>query len=310
MNKKTIYKILYSYCKIRETENRIAKEYKLQKIRCPIHLSIGQESISSAMSAIYAKNDYVISNHRCHAHYISKNASSYKMIAELYGLKDGCSKGNGGSMHLVDEEKNFIGSTAIVANSIPVGVGYAYGLFLKNIKSRVFIFFGEAATESGVLYESINFAIIKKLNITFICENNLYSVYSGLEDRQPKNRKIFKMISSMGVKSCKIFSNNPFTIYKKINNFIKNNSTSFIEIDTYRYIEHCGPNIDDDLNYRPKKEVNYWLSKDFYKLLFKNTLVKKNFNQNDLLNIKKKILTEIDEVFLKVNNSRRLKNFS
>jgi TPP-dependent pyruvate/acetoin dehydrogenase alpha subunit len=305
MDKKTIYKILYFFCKIRETENRIAEEYKNQKIRCPIHLSIGQESISAAMSGIYAKNDYVISNHRCHAHYISKSASLYKMISELYGLKEGCSKGVGGSMHLVDEKNNFIGSTAIVANSIPVGVGYAYGLSLKKKKYRVFIFLGDAATESGTFYESINFAILKKLNITFICENNFYSVYSGLKERQPANRKIFKMISSMGIKSCKIISNNPFVLFKKIKKFLSKNSLSFIEIDTYRYVEHCGPNMDDDLNYRPRKEVAKWLSQDFYKRIFKNNLVAKSFSYYELFKIKKKISNEIDNVFLKAKMSKR-----
>ena len=125
MKKNIIKKILYKYLLIRETELRISSEYKKQNMRCPVHLSIGQESISSALSAIYRKEDFLISNHRCHAHYLSKSDSLYAMIAELHGLPDGCSKGVYGSMHLVDEKNNFLGSTAIVSNSIPVGVGFA-----------------------------------------------------------------------------------------------------------------------------------------------------------------------------------------
>ena len=307
MNKKEIHKIVHTFCKIRETELEISRQYKNKKMRCPVHLSIGQESIASALSAIYNKKDYVISNHRCHAHYISKNGSLPKMIYELHGLSDGCSMGIGGSMHLVDESKNFIGSTAIVSNSIPVGVGYAYGLKLKKNKSKVFIFLGDASIESGTFYESINFAIIHKLNIVFICENNFYSVYSNFKERQPRNREIHQMVSSIGVNSCKIFSNNPFTIFEKLKKFIDKNPLSFIEIDTYRYIEHCGPNKDDNLNYRPKKELNYWLRQDFYNYLFDNKYVKKYFQNKDLLKIKENILFEINQCFIKAKKGKPLK---
>ena len=306
MIKKDLYKIIYYFIKIRETELSIAKYYSDKKMRCPVHLSVGQESISAALSAIYDKNDYAISNHRCHAHYLSKDCSLYKMISELLGFKDGCSKGIGGSMHLVDEKKNFIGSTAIVANSIPVGAGYAYSLLLKGDKSRVFIFLGDASIESGVFYESINFAIIKNLNITFICENNGYSVYSNFFDRQLKGRKIYKMVSALGVKTKKIKSNNPITIFNKLKNFIKGQNLSFVEIDTYRYLEHCGPNNDDYLNYRPKKEIENWKSIDFNRKIYSDKIIKKHFSSKEIDNIKKKVFQEIHNVFRKAKKGKPL----
>ncbi len=306
MTKKDIYKILYYFIKIRETELRIAKFYSNSLMRCPVHLSVGQESIAAALSAIYKKNDYAISNHRCHAHYLSKDGSLFKMISELLGFKDGCSKGIGGSMHLVDEKKNFIGSTAIVANSIPVGVGFAYGQMLKGKNSRVFIFLGDASVESGVFYESINFASIKNLNITFICENNKYSVYSNLTDRQLKNRKIYEVVSSFGIKTKKINSNNPIVIFKKLKKFINKQNLSFIELDTYRYLEHCGPNNDDNLNYRPKKEIEFWKSSDFNKKLYLDKYVRKFFSRKSIDNIKKNVLKEIDQAFVEAQKGKSL----
>ena len=307
MKKNIIKKILYKYLLIRETELRISSEYKKQNMRCPVHLSIGQESISSALSAIYNKNDYLISNHRCHAHYLSKSNSLYEMIAELHGLSDGCSKGVGGSMHLVDEKNNFLGSTAIVSNSIPVGIGFAFGKKLDKKKSRIFIFIGDASVESGVFYESINFALIHNLKVTFVCENNFYSVYSSFYQRQPKNREIFKLVSSMGIKSIKIKTNNPFKIYKKIKNFIPKYQINFIEIETYRYVEHCGPNNDDKLNYRPKKEIKHWVSKDFNKKIFSDQYVKKNLRKKEILNLKNGILKKLNLCFYRVNKKLSFK---
>ena len=127
-------------------------------------------------------------------------------------------------------------------------------------------FFGDGAIEEGVFYETINFSIIKNLPIIFICENNKYSVYSNLGVRQPKNRKIHKMVENIGIKS--LFSNglDAVEIYKKYlfaKNYVeKKNKPIFLEINTYRYLEHCGPYNDDNLEYRPKKEINFWKKND------------------------------------------------
>ena len=127
--------------KIRAVENKIIKEYPNAQMRCPVHLSIGQEGIATAVAFATSKKDYFISNHRGHAHYLAKNGSVLRMFAELLGKKSGCSSGNGGSMHLVDKSKKFIGTTAIVSSSIPVGVGYAEALKLKKKKFTSNYFF-------------------------------------------------------------------------------------------------------------------------------------------------------------------------
>ena len=181
--KKFYFKSLY----IRKVEEFISREYLNQEMRTPIHLSLGQEIPASAICSLLGNNDFVISHHRSHAHYLGKGGSLTKLICELYGKSNGCSKGYGGSMHLIDLKKNFLGATAIVSNSIPIGAGFAYSLKKNRKKSRVCIFVGDAGTEEGVFYETINFAALKNLPIIFFCENNKYSVYTHINKRRPKN---------------------------------------------------------------------------------------------------------------------------
>lgn len=281
---------------VRMTDTHISERYLEQKMRCPIHLSIGQEGPSAAMNLNLRKNDLAISYHRSHAHYLNKGGSLKQLIAELYGKKTGCSKGIGGSMHLIDLKKNFLGSTAIVSNSIPVGVGYAFSRKLKKSNSRVCIFLGDASTEEGVFYESVNFSALQNLPVIFFCENNRYSVYSNLDKRQPKSRKIYKLVQSLGVESYKIKSFKPYEIYTFIKKKLKKNLKKpiFFEVDTYRYYEHCGPNLDDHLNYRPKNELRLWKSRDPIKVTeeygLKNNLINNDFINTIKKNIKKKLL--------------------
>ena len=122
------------------------------------------------------------------------------MISEIYGKVTGCSRGKGGSMHLIDKKVGFMGTSAIVGNSIPIGVGLALSCQLKKEKNISVIYLGDGAIEEGVFYESLNFAILRNLRVLFVCENNLYSVYSPLSVRQPNFRKITDMVKGIGSK--------------------------------------------------------------------------------------------------------------
>ncbi len=161
--------------------------------------------------------------------------------------------------------------------------------------------------ESGVFFESINFAVTKKLPVVFVCENNLYSVYTHLNDRQPKNRKIFKMVSGLGIKSFNFDGSKPFSFVNDLKNILKNvrykNEPCFIEFSTYRYLEHCGPYKDDDLGYRSKKEQLKWSKKDPYKYLKKVFI--KNLNLIKYVNFtEKKNLKIIESAFLYAHKSK------
>ena len=255
-----------SMLRIRLVEESIANKYSEQKMRCPTHLSIGQEAIAVGVCSNLTNEDQVLSTHRAHAHYLAKGGCLNSMLAEIYGKVTGCSKGMGGSMHLIDKSVGFMGSTAIVSNTIPVAVGLALAIKIKKLKSISCVFFGDGATEEGAFYESVNFAIVHELPILFICENNLYSVYSDLSVRQPVGRKIYEMVSSFGIKSVRGNGNKVLEVSEKVkiakDNIHKGQGPQFLEFDTYRWREHCGPNYDNDIGYREESEFLEWQKKD------------------------------------------------
>ena len=259
-------KLFESMLRIRLVEESIANKYSEQKMRCPTHLSIGQEAIAVGVCANLTSQDQVLSTHRAHAHYLAKGGCLNSMMAEIYGKASGCSKGMGGSMHLIDTSVGFMGSTAIVGNTIPVAVGLALEKKLTRKKSIACVFFGDGATEEGAFYESINFAIIHSLPIIFICENNLYSVYSGLEVRQPVDRKIYKMVRAMGISAQHGNGNDVEEVARKVKHaktmILKSGGPQFLEFDTYRWREHCGPNFDNNIGYREESEFLKWKKKD------------------------------------------------
>jgi len=259
-------KLFESMLRIRLVEESIANKYSEQKMRCPTHLSIGQEAIAVGVCANLTSQDQVLSTHRAHAHYLAKGGCLNSMMAEIYGKASGCSKGMGGSMHLIDTSVGFMGSTAIVGNTIPVAVGLALEKKLTRKKSIACVFFGDGATEEGAFYESVNFAIIHSLPILFICENNLYSVYSGLEVRQPVDRKIYKMVRAMGISAQHGNGNDVEEVARKVKHaktmILKSGGPQFLEFDTYRWREHCGPNFDNNIGYREESEFLKWKKKD------------------------------------------------
>lgn len=260
MNKKLDFARLYrTALRIRLVESTIAQKYSEGNMRCPVHLSIGQEIPSALFEQVVQPSDTAISTHRAHAHYLAKGGNLQRMLAEIYGKVTGCSKGRGGSMHLVDLEKGFLGSSAIVGNSIPIGVGVGYAKQLSGDSGVSYVFLGEAATEEGSFYESANFAVVHKLPVVFVLENNLYSVYTSLSGRQPSNRTPTQLASAIGLRSELARDSDFEGAFAKLSELTKysreGNGPSLIEISTYRTLEHCGPNDDDDLGYRPKDEL-------------------------------------------------------
>ena len=230
INKKNLKKILYKMLLIRETDLQISRRYSESQMRCPTHLSIGQECVPSVVGAFTSKKDLCVSSHRSHAHYLGKGGSLKKFISELYGKSTGCSKGRGGSMHLTDLNVGFVGSTAIVSNSIPVGVGLSLSSKILGKKQITIIYLGDASVEEGVFFESLNFAIVKKIPVIFVCENNFYSVYSPLSVRQPINREIYKMVRGCHIKAYKTngnFTNEVISSFLKAKNFVEKNENIF-----------------------------------------------------------------------------------
>lgn len=287
--------------RIRLIEEAIANRYSEQKMRCPVHLSIGQEAVAVGVCQAASPSDYLISNHRAHAHYLAKGGDLKKMIAEIYGKVTGCSSGKGGSMHLIDQKVNIVGTTPIVGGSLPVGVGVAFASLLKKEHRATIIFFGEAATEEGVWAESINFAALRKLPILFVCENNLYSVYSPLSVRQPPERSRLAIARAHGIMAFAGYGNDPEEVYRVTETAFQSirdgKGPALVEFDTYRYREHCGPNVDDAQGYRPKDEVHDWNHRCPLKT-YETTLRERNvINDSLIADFVQEMTQEIEEAF-------------
>ncbi len=248
--------------RIRMVEEKIAELYPAQKMRCPVHLCIGQEAIAVGVCANLSAEDYVMGAHRSHGHYLAKGGDLNAMLAELYGKGTGCSRGIGGSMHLVDLPAGFLGCVPIVAATIPIAVGAAFGSVMRNESRVTVVFFGEAATEEGVFHESLNFAALKQLPVVFVCENNLYSSYSPLWVRQPASRDVVRLAEAHGLESHQGDGNDVVEVWRLAKRAVQKaregGGPSFLELKTYRWREHCGPNYDDDLGYRPEGEFLEW----------------------------------------------------
>jgi TPP-dependent pyruvate/acetoin dehydrogenase alpha subunit len=266
MNLQLCLKLYAEMHRIRAVEEEIAQRYSQGQMRCPVHLSIGQEAIPAVFADRIQTSDFTVSTHRGHAHYLAKGGNLNAMIAEIYGKAMGCAKGKGGSMHLIDLNVNFMGTSAIVGNSIPVGVGLALSAQLKKTDQISCIFLGDGAVEEGVFYESVNFAVVRKLPVLFICENNLYSVYSPLSVRQPIGRSIAKMVEAMGIKVATASGSELLSCHKvmteAVNAVRSGQGPCFLEFSTYRWREHCGHNFDNDIGYRTQDEFLAWQELD------------------------------------------------
>ena len=293
--------LLFRMMRIRYIEEGIAGRYSEQQMRCPVHLSVGQEAVAAAAGMVLHRDDYAVSTHRGHAHYLGKGGGLKPMLAELYGKVDGCSRGRGGSMHLIDMSVGFMGTTAIVGNSIPIGVGLALANMLDDRGRISCVFLGDGAIEEGVFYEAANFAAVKRLPVIFICENNLYSVYSHLSVRQPEGRHIFEMVESIGIPASYADGNNAEEAYNAIEsaaNLVRSGTgPQFIEFSTYRWREHCGPNYDNNLSYRTEDEFLEWKERDPIKRLSSRLLGRKIIDEQMIFNMEEQIAIEIRESF-------------
>ena len=248
--------------RIRRVEEGIAADYSNQQMRCPVHLCIGQEAVAAGVCDLLDRDDQVLSTHRAHGHYLAKGGDLPAMLAEMHGKATGCASGMGGSMHLVDLRAGFMGAAPIVGSTIPIAVGVAFGAVLRSERRVVVAFFGEGATEEGAFHEALNFAALKQLPVLFVCENNLYSVYSPMAVRQPVARSICRLAEAHGVTAIAGDGNDALEVRQRagaaLGRIRSGGGPALLEFSTYRWREHCGPNYDNNLGYRTEDEFHRW----------------------------------------------------
>lgn len=301
LNLKTQTDLFYKMLRIRRIEEAIAARYPEQKMRTPVHLSIGQEAVAAVVGAQLNNDDYAVSTHRAHAHYLAKGGSLRAMLAEIYGKVTGCCRGRGGSMHLIDQTVGFMGSTAIVGNTIPIGVGLGFAISLAKTQQISCVFVGDGAIEEGVFFEALNFSVLKKLPVLFICENNRYSVYTPFAKRQPAQRNIYEVMAAMGAKVDHADGYDVLASYAIVEHAVaglrQGEGPYFLEFETYRWREHCGPNYDNDIGYRSEAEFLAWQQRDAI-AAFKNDLsTQHQVSKVQLQQMEEMIGAEIAEAF-------------
>ena len=242
--------------RIRKIEEAIADRYPEQKMRCPTHLSIGQEAIAVGVCESLRKTDKVFSGHRAHAHYLAKGGNLPRLIAELYGKQGGCCNGRGGSMHLQDLEAGFIASTSIVGGVIPLAVGCAWAEKLKGTDNVTVVFFGDGCLEEGVIHEVFNFTSLHNLPIVFVMENNGLAVTTPESARKSNKFDTYGFVESYGLQYWSTDGQDVDEVLWVARTSIsraRQSKPQFIEFQTERQRVHCGVEHEYVLKHDPVK---------------------------------------------------------
>lgn len=297
LNKEDSFRIYKEMLLIRRFEEKAGQLYGMGLIAGFCHLYIGQEAIAAGIKYNMNKNDKVITTYRDHGHMISLGSDPRKIMAELLGRKDGCSKGKGGSMHLFDLEKHFYGGHGIVGASVPIGAGLAFADQYKSNDNVTFCYFGDGAAHQGQVYESFNMAKLWNLPVLFIIENNHYAMGTSL-NRASSIDELHKRGEGFNIPGVKINGMNVLEVIKegkKAIDYVRSGKGPIlVEMDTYRYRGHS---MSDPATYRSKDEVNDKKQNQDPIASFKSHILdSKIANDDEIKVIDKEIKSQIEEI--------------
>jgi pyruvate dehydrogenase E1 component alpha subunit len=239
---------------IRRMEEALIDYYFKNKVMSFVHFYVGQEAVAVGVCDALSPGDKVLGNHRSHGHYLAKGGDPGRMVAELLGRSTGCCGGNGGSMHMIDKSVNFIGSTPILGSVAPISAGSALTQKLKKSPHITASFFGDGASEEGVVYETLNFAALFKLPLLLVVENNLYSVMSKLHDRRSADHDLGKIARGFGMQYLRADGNDYLDVSRKAKSLVAgikaDQKPALLECITFRHMAHSAPICDDKIGYR------------------------------------------------------------
>ncbi|MFM7467751.1 MAG: pyruvate dehydrogenase (acetyl-transferring) E1 component subunit alpha [Crocinitomicaceae bacterium] len=247
---------------IRKFEEKTGQLYIQQKFGGFCHLYIGQEAIAVGTASACRPTDKHMTAYRDHAHPIALGTDPRVLMAELYGRSTGCSKGKGGSMHFFDKSKNFMGGHGIVGAQIPMGAGVAFAEMYNGTENVAFVSMGDGAVRQGALHETFNMAMLWKIPVIFIIENNNYAMGTSVE-RTTNVNDLSKIGLSYEMPSKIVNGMSPEDVHNAIeeaaNRARRGDGPTLLDIRTYRYKGHS---MSDPQKYRSKEEVNQWMEKD------------------------------------------------
>ncbi len=239
---------------IRTAENTIAADFRENKIFSFYHSSCGQEGAAVGVCMALEKADRVYGNHRSHGHYIAKGGDLFRMFAEIYGSLEGCCKGYGGSMHMLDRDAGFMGSTPILGSIVPIAAGSAFQQkTMKDNRNITVCFFGDGASEEGVVYETLNLAAVWKLPVLFVCEDNLWAVNTPHKDRRSSLFSRRMLCGSLGVRYLDADGGNFEHVYSQskmlVNKLRNGHGPALLHVCTYREMAHSAPITDESVRH-------------------------------------------------------------
>jgi pyruvate dehydrogenase E1 component alpha subunit len=280
---------------LRRFEEKAGQMYGMQKIRGFCHLYIGQEAIAAGCMTATTPDDIFVTAYRDHALAIAKGVTPKSCMAELYGKATGCSKGKGGSMHFFGLKEKFFGGQGIVGAQIGTGAGLAFAEQYKGTDNVALCFFGDGAARQGMLHEVFNMAMLWKLPVVFICENNNYAMGTSVA-RTSNVLDIYKLADAYEMPGDQVDGMVPEAVHEAVNRAVKRarekGGPTLLEIKTYRYKGHS---MSDPAKYRTKEEIEEYKLKD----PLETTLVKLKeqfgVTDEDIEKISERVKNEVDE---------------
>lgn len=250
---------------IRCAEEKIGDEFGKSVIKCPCHLVIGQEAPAVGIAAHILRGDSVFGAHRSHAHFLSQGGTLNHLLAEVLGKDTGCSRGMGGSMHLIDRANNFYGSVPIVGATIPIATGAALAAKMDKAGGVAVSYLGDGATEEGVFHESLNLASVFKLPVIYVVENNFFSSHLHISLRQPYDSTC-RFAAAHGVPWQRVDGNDTVAMVRAAGTAIAaaraGQGPQLIEAVTYRWRGHVGHREDNDVGVMRKDGLLEWKKRD------------------------------------------------
>lgn len=279
---------------MRRFEERAGQLYGMQKIKGFCHLYIGQEAIVSGAMSVLQKDDNMITAYRDHAHAIAKGTSARAVMAELFAKATGCSKGKGGSMHMFDAANRFFGGHGIVGGQIPLGAGIAFAEQYLGTKNVTVCYMGDGAVRQGALHEAFNMAMLWKLPVVFVIENNNYAMGTSVE-RTSNVTDLYTLGESYDMPSAPVDGMTVEEVHnamdKAVDHARSGNGPFLLEINTYRYKGHS---MSDPAKYRTKEEVENYKSQDPIEKVL-TTIKEKKYATDDQIEEINKRVTDIVE---------------
>jgi len=253
--------LLRDMVRIRRFEERCADLYGQQKIRGFLHLYIGEEAIAVGAVHALAADDAIVATYREHGHALARGVSANAIMAEMYGKREGCCRGRGGSMHLFDAATRLYGGNAIVGGGLPLAVGLALADRMQGRPRVTAVFFGEGAVAEGVFHESLNLAALWRLPVAFFCENNFYAMGTALA-RSESQTDLCAKAAAFRLPTAMVDGMDVVAVHEAAHDAIAHvrggAGPFFVEFQTYRYRSHSM--FDPDL-YRDKAEIEAWKSR-------------------------------------------------